>query len=128
MSKATITIGSNRTSATDLVNYPPAEYVDLPNKLASVKLIGDWPIYWPYLLGLTLRDKWYQGDMPEDQVTLENVEKYVIAYCEILTGVECTATGASEPQIKDGTEWAGHEVHRILMRSPFTVSIRVVCI
>jgi hypothetical protein len=66
--------------------------------------------------------------MPEDQVTLENVEKYVIAYYEILTGVECTATGTSEPQIKDGTEWAGHEVHRILMRSPFTVSIRVVYI
>jgi hypothetical protein len=41
MSKATVTIGSNRTSVTDLVDYPPAEYVDLPNKLASVKLIGD---------------------------------------------------------------------------------------
>lgn len=74
MSKATVTIGSNRTSATDLVNYPPAEYVDLPNKLAPVKLIGDWPIYWPYLLGQTLRDKWYRGDMLEDQVTLENIE------------------------------------------------------
>ena len=66
--------------------------------------------------------------MPEDQVTLENVEKYVIAYCEILTGVECMATGTSEPQRKDGTEWAGHVVHNILMRSPWTVSIRVICI
>lgn len=47
MSKATVTIGSNRTSATDFVKYPPAEYVDLPNKLASVKMVGDWPIYWP---------------------------------------------------------------------------------
>lgn len=56
--------------------------------------------------------------MPEDQVTLENVEKYVIGYCEILTGVECMATGTTEPQMKDGTESAGHVVHNILMRSP----------
>jgi hypothetical protein len=42
--------------------------------------------------------------------------------------VECMATGTSEPQRKDGTEWAGHVVHNILMRSPWTVSIRVICI
>jgi len=66
--------------------------------------------------------------MLEDQVMLENVEKYVIAYCEILTGVECMATGTLEPQTKDGTDWAGHLVHNILMRSPWTVSIRVISI
>jgi hypothetical protein len=107
---------------TDYTKYSPHEITDLPNKLGSIRNILDWPTYWPYLLGQTLRDKWYQGDIPEDQVTLENVEQYVIAYCEILTGVECVATGTSEPKVLDGKELASDEAFRILLRSKFTVS------
>jgi hypothetical protein len=129
MSRVTVSIGSNRTDFNDYAKYPPVEYADLPNKLGSVKNIGDWPTYWPFLLGQTLRDKWYQGDIPEEQVTLDNVEKYVIAYCEILTGEECIATGTVNPHTitKDGieTKWAEDVVHRILMRSRITVSFRL---
>ena len=73
-----------------------------------------------------MKEKWYPKETPEDQVAIDKVEEYAIAYCSILTGEECVATGTTEPHvIKEGeveTKWADEVVHRVLMRSKITVS------
>ena len=103
MSKVRISIGSNRTA--DYAKYPPVEYTDLPNELKSVENTGGWPTYWAYLLGKTLKEKWYPKETPEDQVAIDKVEEYAIAYCSILTGEECVVTGTTEPRRNGRTKW-----------------------
>jgi hypothetical protein len=115
----TVSIG-NRTDAS---LYPPVVYTELPSKLKPIQNVGKWPVYWAYLLGQTLRDAWYKQNVPEEQVELKNVEQYAIAYCHILTGEECIATGSADSTTGDGKGSADDVVLGILGRAQITVSL-----
>lgn len=103
--------------------YEGEDYEQMLAEVGAIVNVEDRPTKWVYLLGKALKE-WHASEKPENEIDdIKAAQVHLIAYCEILTGKKCEATGNYYEEDSSEAQWVVQDSNKEV-RSPVLSSSR----
>lgn len=104
----TVSLGEDHSTT-----YEGQAYTQLLAELGNLRVVGDRPTHWVYLLGKALKAL-VPIDKPEEDFEISEIAPNLVKYCTILTGKECAS------EIGKGGQ--GHDTEKYIVQGDEKVS------
>jgi hypothetical protein len=92
--------------------YEGEDYKKMLADVDAIINVEDRPTKWVYLLGKALKE-WHASEKPENEIDdIKAAQVHLIAYCEILTGKKCEATGNYYEKDSSEAQWVVQDSNR----------------